>query len=160
LDAEGKGLPVIRERGEILRADRAGIAGEQRREAGFGRGKIRRVDPHQEVEVALRQASRNGGRAHVPDVGRGRQRGAKRTPDAGVERFRRGRRALGFRDQPKVIRVRNPDLPAIGTGAAGPYSMPSLAFSRAFTAAGLALPPVAFMVWPTNQPSRVGFSFA
>lgn len=39
-------------------------------------------------------------------------------------------------------------------------SIPSLAFSRAFTAAGFALPPVAFIVWPTNQPSSVGFSLA
>ena len=32
--------------------------------------------------------------------------------------------------------------------------------AASFTACGLALPPVAFITWPTNQPSMVGFAFA
>src|SRR5947209_14458338 len=41
-----------------------------------------------------------------------------------------------------------------------PVQMPSLAFNTTFTACGLALPPVAFITCPTNQPSMVGFCFA
>ena len=37
---------------------------------------------------------------------------------------------------------------------------PSFALSRSFTACGLALPPEAFITWPTNQPSAFGFVFA
>src|SRR5215203_4331271 len=40
------------------------------------------------------------------------------------------------------------------------YSIPSFRLSISFTACGLALPPVAFMTWPTNQPRSVGFAFA
>ena len=38
--------------------------------------------------------------------------------------------------------------------------IPSLLFKISLTAAGLALPPVDFMTWPTNQPSIDGLSFA
>src|SRR6185312_11380786 len=40
------------------------------------------------------------------------------------------------------------------------YSIPSLALTRSLTACGLALPPVAFITWPTNQPAMVGLALA
>src|SRR5438874_2000046 len=36
--------------------------------------------------------------------------------------------------------------------------MPSFALRRALTACGLALPPLAFITWPPNQPRRVGIA--
>jgi len=36
---------------------------------------------------------------------------------------------------------------------------PSLLFSTSLTACGLAFPPVCFITWPTNQPSRFGLAF-
>ena len=39
-------------------------------------------------------------------------------------------------------------------------SMPSLALTSSLTACGLALPPVAFITWPTNQPAMVGLARA
>ena len=39
-------------------------------------------------------------------------------------------------------------------------SMPSFAFTNAWTACGFALPPVAFITWPTNQPANAGFACA
>src|SRR5690606_4658778 len=36
------------------------------------------------------------------------------------------------------------------------YLMPSRALTSSLTACGLALPPVAFITWPTNQPAMVG----
>ena len=41
----------------------------------------------------------------------------------------------------------------------GPQS-PSFFSTRSLTAAGAALPPVAFITWPTNQPASFGFCFA
>src|SRR5262249_9989582 len=38
-------------------------------------------------------------------------------------------------------------------------AMPSLAFRMSLTAAGLALPWVSFITWPTNQPIAWGLSF-
>lgn len=70
LDTDGKDLRFIREGSEILRPDRAGIAGEQRREAFLGGWEISGIDPHHEIEIALRQAARNGGRPDMPDLGR------------------------------------------------------------------------------------------
>ena len=40
------------------------------------------------------------------------------------------------------------------------YSIPSLALTSALTACGLALPPVAFITWPTNQPTSVGLALS
>jgi hypothetical protein len=39
-------------------------------------------------------------------------------------------------------------------------SMPSFALTRSCTAFGLALPPVAFITWPTNQPASAGLAWA
>src|SRR5690606_2972728 len=39
-------------------------------------------------------------------------------------------------------------------------SIPRRALTRSLTAWGLALPPVAFITWPTNQPASVGLALA
>src|SRR5690606_28745407 len=40
------------------------------------------------------------------------------------------------------------------------YSIPRRALTRSLTACGFALPPVAFITWPTNQPASVGLALA
>src|SRR5665811_844056 len=47
-----------------------------------------------------------------------------------------------------------------GLSCRRPYSMPSLDLSRSLTACGLALPWVAFITCPTNQPISAGFALA
>ena len=44
--------------------------------------------------------------------------------------------------------------------ALSPRQSPSLALSRSLTACGFALPPEAFITWPTNQPSSFGLALA
>jgi len=47
-----------------------------------------------------------------------------------------------------------------GVGSPRAAYRPSLRATRVFTACGLALPPVAFITWPTNQPASFGFTLA
>src|SRR5262249_30446393 len=40
------------------------------------------------------------------------------------------------------------------------HAIPSFFFTSSLTACGLALPPVAFMTWPTNHPASAGLALA
>src|SRR5215831_16394861 len=66
----------------------------------------------------------------------------------------RGRRAVGISLTFRICVQRNFARAPLGD------QMPSFALRRSFTACGFALPPDAFITWPTNHPIIVGFALA
>lgn len=77
LDAQMRHAGFALKRGELFCPGRARIAGEAGGESGFDGSEILVLNPHDDVEVALGETSRDSGCADVQNLGRGRKNGLK-----------------------------------------------------------------------------------
>lgn len=114
LDAQMRCAGLVLKGSKFFRSDRARIAGEAGGERGFDDLEILALDSHDQVKVALGEASGDSGRADVQNLGRRRKgqpevavspsRTGARPPRGPAGRLqRRGR----YRDEPSSSHVQN-----------------------------------------------------